>query len=140
MSAYIVSNKTIDAIIYGARTWNRTTPLNGINVWSNPDEVGQMLLDQNYASVNYHYGEDEKAPRYHFPISDMAQFGILMLDEDVTFTLGEVYGCVRCYRYQACETPDWNENPVKWWLDSLEGELTSAAFQRLHEDIPWGID
>lgn len=139
MSAYIVSDKTINAIIYGARTFGRENLFHGFSPWGDADIIGQALVDENYRSVNYRYDEHDEPHRYHYP--DAGGCGVLVIvGEDEQYRLGEVYGALRCYRYQSCEHPEWPESDVCRWLNALEGAICRTALERLGEEIPWGIE
>lgn len=88
MSAFIVTDNTINALLGFADAYT----LQKFHVGS-LNEVGQILVDENYRSVNYRYKTDDKPhtyrySRYTVKATDAAQH-------------------MDCYEYQACETPDW---------------------------------
>lgn len=88
MSAFIVTDNTINAILGFADEYTMRK-----FYADSMDELGQILVDQNYRSVNYRYGEDAPPAnftyrRYTVPAIAAAQY-------------------LSCYEYQACETPDW---------------------------------
>ncbi len=88
MSAFIVTDNTINAILGFADEYT----LRKFHVGSLA-ELGQIMVDENYRSVNYRYKTDDKPhtymySRYTVKATDAAQH----LD---------------CYEYQACETSDW---------------------------------
>jgi hypothetical protein len=60
-------------------------------------EVGQILVDQNFRSVNYHYEEDYPVREY---VADPPA---------VTLSPVAILKACDCYDYQACETPDYWE-------------------------------
>lgn len=120
MSAYIVSNETINCMVNGMID-NRI-----IGVLS-AEEIGQALMDQNQASVNWRYGENEEAPKFRFT-RKLPILGEAYTDE-------QVYGCVRCWKYQACETPDHKESRGWKWASTLEHALVEKKFP----DYPWGL-
>ena len=134
MSAYVVSEKTIGVIanafiLYGvdfdADDYDRGS---GIFVNDTAQRIGQSLLNQNYRSVNYRYDEDEQAPVFKNNVGFY------------DFNLGDVFGCIRCYNYQACETDDYFESPLYRSLMALQTVLLSKACELLGFDVPWGID
>lgn len=65
MSAYIVNNETISAIVKGFEIYGATYNAEGyekpnqiiINITDLRNSIGQHLLNQNYASVNLWYRE-----------------------------------------------------------------------------------
>lgn len=61
MSAFIVSKATIDALVtyaVGGGPFRVTG--------DDPTKIGQMLINENYRSVNFRYGQTDPAPRYQF--------------------------------------------------------------------------
>ncbi len=74
MSAYIVSNKTISAIVKGFRVYNAAfaaedykqaaSIIIGVDITSNA--MGEALLNQNYKSVNCRYRENNETPKYNY--------------------------------------------------------------------------
>lgn len=120
MSAYIVSDATIDALV----TWavgggpNRVTG-------DDPNKVGQMLVDQNHRSVNYRYREDGQPPRYSYRpyIKPLTPVAIIKI--------------CNCYDYQACETDDYEKTPAGRMVDAIR----SKAIRQLpgYEEAPWGL-
>jgi hypothetical protein len=57
--------------------------------------VGQVLLNENFRSVNYLYRRDTETPA--FQLARLRR----------RYTPVEVLKALGCYSYQACETPDW---------------------------------
>lgn len=108
MSAYIVNDNTINAVLgfadeYTLRKFECQTR----------DQLGQILLNENYRSVNYRYGEDAQPPvfayrRYTVPAVAAAQH-------------------LQCFEYQACETPDWERTTAF----RLCADLRSKICERL---------
>lgn len=72
------------------------------------DRTGQMLVLENRRSVDHRYDETEPVELYHY--------------EDPGFELEpvEVLRAVACYRYQACEHPDFGRSEAESFLTSLE--------------------
>lgn len=142
MSAYICDNKTISAIAkgfeqyktsrfeYEAENYKPSKGLGGMGfifeVRDNEQAIGQSLLEQNYASVNYRYGEEEEVPKFEY--------------EDVHIDEGIVYGCIRCFEYQACETPDYNTSQMHKSLLRLKDELLCRLLKKNGMKAPYGYD
>lgn len=134
MSAYIVSNETITVIAtafveYGVKfydgeiheaqlLYSKSGLIKGI---------GQSLLQTNYDSVNYRYRENTECPEF-IPV------------EGLEINEGIVYGCIRCYNYQACELEDWEICQVKKSLDILENKLLERLIKRAGQKCEWGYD
>jgi hypothetical protein len=133
MSAFVVSREHIDAIV--------ATALYGVGQHSSlgtkgpgamelryygfngPTQLGQALERENYASVNYRYREQEE-PRgpYEWPMDAHGT------PADVPYrvklpTVAEAFRLVRCYVYQACEHPTWDESSVRRFCDDLSIRL-----------------
>lgn len=93
MSAFIVSDNTIHAVLsfmsmYKAHLYEKGAPLH-------LNDVGQVLLDENYRSVNYRYGENETPRKYVF------------IAQALPLTAVEVLKLIDCIAYQSCECDDW---------------------------------
>src|SRR5665213_1774595 len=101
MSAYIVSTKHIDAIMGFVSNQRQTKYLYGkdrhwdITGRRELEEIAQILLDENYRSVNERYKEDDKAPKYRFAMVNAAPSPI------------QVIKLVQSLEYQSCESKDW---------------------------------
>ena len=134
MSAYMVSDNQIDAMAgYMIReriryfvndAWVDVTA-------SNAEEIGQILVDENYRSVSARYsGNTEeyfgKAPHYKFKRRNVLPDAITMLK------------ACNCYDYQACETNNWKESVAFKIVEAIK----EHAIRRLpgYDDAPWGID
>lgn len=135
MSAYVVHNDTIDLLIAAADAWR--VQFDG-SAWdtrkmacSHRDEAGQLLLDENYRSVNARYREDDKAPVYSYRFVDLDRAAVAMPIPVL------VLQSVRCLRYQSCETEDYATTNAAIFLDRIE----HAAISKLTDmyDPPWGF-
>lgn len=120
MSCYVVSDLTISAIVAAmADTDFEPASLKDeeSGVKYNPATcgqiVGQMLLDANYASVNEYYGKHTRAH----------EFKLTQKQDGKPFTLGEKYGCIECYEYQACQQPGYDNSEI-------HGEAVSKHMQK----------
>lgn len=148
MSAWIVSKAHIDAMVTAgleAAEWRRLSWYakneTGQRVsrtldYTNTDEIGQMLLDANVASVGYRYPDDDLTDlpgptnaSYVLPYKFARREG-----EPTVSMLKQV----ACYEYQSCERDDWDESEAKAFCialrDKLIGELPG------YEPAPWGIE
>lgn len=134
MSAYIVSDQTIAAIVYAMQRAEFANSLEGISARTRPQKVGQMLLDQNYKSVNWRYGENDAPRQFKYAQSSP------ILAPAYDFTFGEMYGSICCYMYQACETPDWLQSEIYFTMQSLKDDLTEKMLAELGQEMEWGIE
>lgn len=137
MSAYIVNDKTINVIASGFVDFNieyrkksyeiQNTSLGGVIYPI--DEIGQIiatdLLKANYDSVNYRYQENTEPHKIKF--------------EKVSYNLGELLGCIRCFNYQACEVKNWEDSLIYKDLQHLKNAILENAMKRLGFEVPWGV-
>lgn len=134
MSAYIVNDKTIHAIVKAFEMYNVEYIAEGyraplqviINMQDIRNGIGQSLLNQNYISVNERYREDTATPVYSY--------------EEVKVNEGIILGCIDCYIYQACETADFFESRLYESLQSLKSAMLESMIQQKGQNIPWGYE
>ena len=120
MSAYIVSDKTISAIVNGLIKFNRKPPFR-IAIY--PQRVGQILVNENYRSVNFRYDEESTPHEFKYEEFDV---------DEKTF-----YGCLTCYNYQASETDDYYYSDAYHYI-ALGNRLLVEHF--IGGVYPWGLD
>ncbi len=134
MSAYIVNDKTIHAIVkgfeiyhaeYSAEDYNKPIQII-INLQEIRNGIGQSLLNQNYKSVNCRYSENTKTPIYEY--------------EDVETNEGIILGCIDCYIYQACETNDFFETELYKSLLKLKMAMLDRMIAEKGQEVPWGYE
>lgn len=117
MSARIVEMEDIDMLV----SWSVKQGLLEKMGVSGPDELGQVLHDENVRSVNYRYDESTVPDRYqHTP----------MAVEDVSDeTINSLIGTLD---YQCCETSDWNSSRANECLSFMEHDM----LPRFQEAVP----
>lgn len=115
MSAYVVSNETINCIVNGA-----------IKYWEykrlSAEQIGQMLFEENARSVNYRYAENEAAPTFEFTEKE--------------YTDEQIIGCIFCWEYQSCETDDFATTSAF----ELVRDIKNSMLREMHPNRPWGLD
>ncbi len=134
MSAYIVNNETIHAIVKGFEMYNAEYRAEGykkpiqiiIDLQELRNGIGQSLLNQNYKSVNYRYSEETATPKYIY--------------QDVKVNEGIILGCINCYIYQACETNDFFESDLYNSLVELKEAMLKRMIEAKGYEIPWGYE
>lgn len=137
MSSYVVNDKTINVITsgfvdFGIEYRNQADKIKDASfggVFFDIDEIGQIiatdLLKANYDSVNYRYHENTEPHEIKF--------------EKVAYNLGELLGCIKCFNYQACEVPQWEDSLIYKDLQCLKNAILENAIKRLGFEIPWGV-
>jgi len=94
----------------------------------NADEVGRMLLKENYKSVYHRYDE---VPTVQ--LEEPYQFNRIKGNIDPI----QVLKGIDCYEYQSCEHPSWRESEAHNFCESLR----SMAIHNLkdYEEAEWEI-
>lgn len=110
MSAFVVSDRHIDALLY----WVINTPrydapqvLDGMTVYDQPDLVGQLLVDANERSVSTRYDDEITSHEYKY-----RQF-------DRVLSPVEVIKACDCLAYQCCEFSDWKNTKAFRILNAI---------------------
>ena len=132
MSAYIVSNETISALVRGFEIYNTRLLADDyiqntswiIDLNEERQKMGQALLNLNTKSVNYRYNEDEPAPKFEF--------------KDVEVNPCIIYGCIQCYNYQTCELDDYYQSQVYKSLQDLKENMLKRVVEDQYGEYPWG--
>lgn len=133
MSAYVVSNETISVLAkaiveYGIETREvvfDSMALMLVNYRYEP--IGQWLLQKNYDSVNARYNENTEPHEFKY-------------EEPKEFNEGIIYGCIRCFEYQACEVKDYDESGVHYVMENLTTALLERMIKQKGYEIPWGVE
>lgn len=128
MSAYILDSDNIDLLVTAAlrgigsegslrvyhegewHEWNR---------YENADELGQLLVDANVASVNFRYNED--TPAYDYTYNGA---GIIDYIGSPAAPWGVVLAALDCYEYQSCEAYEtWPTSLAKAAVDVIRRKV-----------------
>lgn len=133
MSAYVVSDAHIHALINYAVRENVSYYANKNRVAitrANAEEVGQILLDENYRSVSEVY-HDRTETHFGKPESYKFKVGRVLPDAISILKL------VQCLDYQSSETDDWETSIAA----NILAQIKDRAIQRLpgYDNVPWGI-
>lgn len=120
MSAWVVEKVHIDALVTAAI--DRAGPGHRFSYYhnrdrhyvtiDNADEVGQMLWDENFASVNHLYIRDDPAPRETYRFRRTAEIPAIALQKGII-----------CYEYQSCEHDGWDTSAAKAFCEELRQML-----------------
>lgn len=157
MSAFVVSQKHIDAIVMGA--WLGPKGCNR-HTWYAPeyyrpngdrfkitelsvDEIGRMLWAENVKSVQYRYQDWDQT----HPATDLPGPAAFRMDEVDGYTLNfmttpkrtaaELLSLIHCYEYQSCEHPGWKTSAAKRLCRQLRHAL--EHFVPGYDEAPWAI-
>lgn len=130
MSAWTVSKKHIDLLV----TLAAKAELLGKHTET---QLGQILWDENYRSVNFRYNENNPAPRYEFSPFDLSNLS----------TVAQIKQ-IRCYQYQTCETEDYDTTPsfvlTEKLCKLLEKGVRISKGKEIYDapqwdSAPWGV-
>ena len=91
---------------------------------SDQEHVGRLLHHENARSVAYRYNE---------PPDDDYSFAFV-----TTRTVPPVHiiKAARCYQYQACEHPEWEDSRARAITDGIISHATTRIAG--YDDAPWG--
>lgn len=116
MSAFVLADDHIDFLVSAVVVYSvHRADYEGVRTWT---ELGQLLLRENYRSVDYRY-EDSASPGWpegeqglwesyrHRPVE------LEHLDPVQSIKV------VQCYQYQSCEHPGWPDSEAKRITDRL---------------------
>jgi hypothetical protein len=132
MSAFTLGTDHIDLLITVAM---RIPGFNEqvVNIPKTADLLGQDLVDENYASVNYRYAshdDPETPPEYHWqPVAEVQAEKLSAL------LLLQIINAVNCYDYQTCEHPAWTDSKAFWVSQAIaawcETKLTELKWPKV---------
>jgi hypothetical protein len=126
MSAFIVSEYHIDFLITAAI---RLEVLRDDD-FKAASEVGQQLVNENYASCNYRYSGEYGTPeQYTFTPSKLQTMR--------PTPAVAVLKAIDCLDYQSCEHKGWETSDAKEFLAQLQGAAISALPG--YEEAAWEV-
>lgn len=139
MSAYVVEAEHINVLLWAARYGYRRAGANLTWAYDNPtrvnqltednlDQVGQMLVDANTASVNHCYFDNPVHEPYEYRYTRPLH---------TSWSIVEVLKALHCYEYQTCEPGDWQHTEAHAFCRELQNALVSALSG--YDHAPWGI-
>lgn len=140
MSAWLVSKRHIDALVY----WLEKT---GISK-ADKDALGKRLWSENYRSIRARYGPYDrdgnfvKCPVYRYtrPEADKVARGYYAAFDPEN--IDHILQLAHCYDYQSCETDDYYQTPSSRYILKLTKYLERVGADTHREDAPkppWGI-
>jgi len=157
MSAYVVDrghirylvNAGLSQAIRGRQSgplrwrWNRNLEARTIEIESltaqTADRVGQMLWDENIASINARYPDTIESPEgMPGPIGENYQYGPHQNPTSYEPTINplQVLSSLFCFEYQACEHDGWEGSEAFAFCESLRKTAIYALPGM--DDLKWG--
>ena len=133
MSAWIVSKAHIRAMV--SLGVSRGLIVKGSMLGSRMSELGQMLINENVASVRYRYpdsGDQLPGPNERYWLTPYRHD---LVGPARVPTPVEGLKLINCYEYQSCEHPGWEDSDAHKWCQDLE----SALIHDLpgYDEAPW---
>lgn len=120
MSAFIVEDDLIDLLVTYATSGGpfRVSA-------ENPQKLGDMLVAENYRSVNHRYRESDPPHPYRYHVWSGVMDPV------------QVIQSCNCFDYQACETDDYRDTPAARLVDNIRSKAIRAALPQM-EKAKWG--
>lgn len=134
MSCYVCNNHHIAQLAHRAKVRSGSRTCLSAHLLT---ETAYLLLKENYRSVCYRYPSDE------MPGEDLLRGeaqACAAIPPNYSLTLHDLYSMLSCYRYQACEHPEWETSQayilVSRWMDSLHAAGADKNMSRVREYHP----
>ena len=145
MSAYVVDRETIGYLVDMGLEVARRNIAGSEFIWfhnrsrkililSNATAVGQMLWDENLASVSYRYPDIKEGGEIPGPIGD--DYVFFHASRDWAWRPVQIIKAIDCYEYQACEHPEWEGSSAKAYTESLHRQ--AARLMVGYDRAEWG--
>jgi hypothetical protein len=134
MSAWLVSTEHIDVLVTAGIAL-------GLVAEDDATEFGDMLWQENVASLRYRYGDAETF--WQLPEPGWYQFSPRAV-EDLFYVAKQAH----CYGYQACEHPGWEQSRSAAFIYALEDEIAAKTgvradqfdTQPAYANSTWGVE
>ena len=126
---HIVKDETITVIAHGMVEYGIIFEADDFKKPHNVEEeirnIGQSLVNQNYASFNKR--NDENLTPHKFE------------PKKVEYDEGVLLGCINCYNYQARETDGYADSKIYKCLMWLQIAMLAVLVKKNGMRIPWGV-
>lgn len=145
MSAYVVSNNHINAIVRFMDA-KKNNQFANFGRWlfklydpaAIGNAIGKELLKENVRSVNYRYNEKGRAPKFVYDATPAPVAPIEMLK------------LINCLDYQSCERNDWHKSTANLILSAIKVSILEdlaglndhsgqKPIQLSYNSAPWSI-
>lgn len=101
-----------------------------------PSQVGQILVDENVASVSSRYPDDDvDTGELPGPIDAYYMGPYVYNDPGRDLTPGEVFKAIDCLDYQSCEHDGWRKSEAFAFLAALRHAYCRRVSE--YEEAPW---
>lgn len=117
MSTYVVSDNTIRAVLGYADEYDLRKFL-----CADKDALGQILLDENYRSVNHRYSEQAVPHKFVY-------------GEGYAVSPAQAAQHIACIDYQSCETQDWETTQAFRLLARIRANVCRKMIEG--QDLRW---
>jgi hypothetical protein len=145
MSAHVVDRNHIRYLVEAAQhiaikdhspsfSWHHNGQRQELNEL-NASEVGQMLWNENIASVQYRYPDDtdDTMPG---PIAETYIYYHQMAGPYFNLDVAQVLMSTDCYEYQSCEHPGWESSEAHSFIQALRRRTWPHMVG--YRDAVWG--
>ncbi len=136
MSAFILSQRHIDAIVTAGMAVKAFSPKHGQMTRENANDIGIMLLEENYNSVNHRYERDDTRAAYAYRFYPPFSVGTLR-GPDACQAIAAALKALDCYEYQSCEHAAWEQSTANRLCQTIRSLLTAALPG--YDQAPWEI-
>jgi hypothetical protein len=107
--------------------------------YSNPSQVGQILVNENVASVHARYPDTEPdAGDLPGPVDAYYMGPYVYQDPGVALEPGALFRAIDHYDYQACEHEGWMASEAYAFLRALRERACTTVPG--YKEAPWGYD
>lgn len=144
MSAYLVEDSVVDFILSGwlrlekggyPHAWVKDPSVSGEfnKVGGEPDsfdKIGQMMIDENYASLAARYGDPSDSHKYEFRRHKVA------FSMELVPMIAQLGKAIACLNYQSCEHKGWHESVAYQILEAIKDRALGGLADEFGSD--WG--
>ena len=128
MSAFTVNKDHIDLLVSFALNLGGALSGPPEGLAQAADSMGADWWGEYFASVNFRYSESEETPEYSWvPVAEVVGIPVRELSTDV---LLQAYQAARCFEYQSCEHPGWEDSRARQGMRLIEGAIEAIFAER----------
>jgi len=128
MSAYIVSNRTINTIVSYLN--DQVIYPSGSLSEAKMKKIGKYLMSINVKSIRARYSEADGTV-------EMENYVFKKIEKVSHLT---VIGCISCLQYQCCEFEGWEKSSAYNLLNRIGCDAFLNYTREIEIKIPWGVN